>query len=782
MKQQNSLSMKKNILFGCLILISIVGFTQSVNDFPYKNPSLSPDERAKDLLSRLSLEDKIPQLTAVWSGHPYKFDDAFFADTSKARKVLGHSILSVQPFYADIKTTVKSRNLIQKYLREQTKWGIPTIFVDEGQHGAMKPEATSFPMAIGLACSWDTDLFEQVYTTVAHELRSRGTTHVLSPVIDVCRDPRWGRVEETYGEDPYLNSCFAIAAVRGLQGTSNGTVAADHVAATLKHFCGHGQPEGGNNQAPANYSERVIREFHFPPFKAVIDSAKPVSIMPSYNEIDGKPSHNNDWLLKTVLRNEWGYKGMLVSDYNGIDELFDKHLVAKDLKDAGRKAFNTGVQFEFPSPKCYPFLPELLKEGKVNIADIDSAVYLALRLKFQLGLFEHPYTDVDNAIKVSKDEKARALALKAARESIVLLKNENNLLPLNKDKYKTIAVVGPCANHVFTGGYSGEPYQKVTILEGIKHKVGNNAKVVYALGCKIVDSAGTSYENWQTNNIKLANRTENLQLIKQAVAVAKDADVILVAVGESEQLCREAWSKEHHGDDITLDLLGEQEELVKAMVATGKPVVVYLMNGRPLSINYIAKKVPSILEGWYMGQETGTAAADILFGDVNPSGKLTITIPKSVGQLPMYYNHKPSAQFNDYVSETTQPLYKFGYGLSYSNFSYSNLKLSSDKINPDGTVTASVDVTNTGKVKGDEIVQMYIHQKVASVTRPVMELKGFERISLAAGETKTVNFTIDKSKLSFWDYNMKYTVEPGEFEIMIGKSSGDYIQKILTVE
>ena len=775
--------MKKIILGGLMSIATLFAFAQQANLLPYKNPNLTPDERAKDLLSRMSLEDKIPQLIARWVGHPYKFDEAFFKDTALARKILGNGLLSAQPYYADLKTTVKSRNLIQQYLKEKTKWGIPALFVDEGQHGIMKPEATSFPMAIGLACSWDTDLFEQVYTSIAHELRSRGSTHVLSPVIDVCRDPRWGRVEETYGEDPYLNGCYAIAAVKGFQGSSNGIIAPNHVAATLKHFCGHGQPEGGNNQAPANYSERVLREFHFPPFKAVIEAAKPLSIMPSYNEIDGKPSHNNSWLLKEVLRKEWGYQGMLVSDFNGIDQLYEKHLVAKDLKDAGRKAFNAGVQYEFPSPKCYPHLAELVKEGKVKMEDIDSAVYLALRLKFQLGLFENATVDLNEAIKVSKDEKTRELALKAAHESIVLLKNENSLLPLQKGKYKKIAVVGPCADHVFTGGYSGDPYQKISILEGIKNKVGSNTKVVFAEGCKILDSvSNSSYENWKTNKIKFTSRAENLKLIKEAVAVAKDAEVIVVAVGETEQLCREAFSKEHIGDEMTLDLLGEQEELVKAMKATGKPVIVYLMNGRPLSVNYIAQNIPAVIEGWYMGQETGTAVADILFGDVNPSGKLTITIPKSVGQLPLYYNHKPSAQFNNYVSQDIQPLYKFGFGLSYTNFTYDNIQFSSDKIDKDGTVDVTVDVTNSGKVKGDEIVQLYIHQKVASVTRPVMELKGFERISLNPGETKLVHFTIDKSKLSFWDYDMHYTVESGDFEIMIGKSSGDYIKKVLTVE
>jgi beta-glucosidase len=774
--------MKRTLLIITFAVATSFAFAQSTKSLPYKDIKLSPEIRAKDLLGRMSLEDKIPQLIAVFDGHPNRFNKDFFADTAKVRSVFGKSVESVQPFFCDIKETVELRNNIQKYLKEKTKWGIPALFVDEGQHGLMKPEATSFPMAIGLACSWDTSLFEQVYTVVAHEMRSRGGHHVLSPVIDVCRDPRWGRVEETYGEDPYLNGMYAIAAVKGLQGTTNGIVAPDHVAATLKHFCGHGQPEGGNNQAPANYSERTLREFHFPPFKMVIEKAHPIAIMPSYNEIDGKPSHDNNWLLQNILRGEWNYKGMIVSDYNGIDELFEKHLVAKDAKDAAMKAFNAGVQYEFPTPKCYPYLLELVKEGKVKQADIDSAVYRVLLLKFQIGLFDNPYVKVEEAIKVSKDTKSRELTLKAAHESIVLLKNENNLLPLQKGKYKKIAVIGPCSNVTLTGGYSGEPYQKVSILEGIKNKVGNSSEVLFAQGCKIVENVSSSYMNWKTNEINFASRTENLKLIDEAVATAKQAEIVVVAVGETEQLCREAWSQKHIGDDVTLSLLGEQEELVKAIVATGKPVIVYLMNGRPLSINYIAKNVPAIVEGWYMGQETGKAVADILFGDVNPSGKLTITIPKSVGQLPMYYNHKPSAQFNNYVSQDVLPLYPFGFGLSYTNFTYSNLRFSSYKINASDSIIVSVDITNSGNVKGDEIAQLYIHKKVASVTRPVLELKGFERIALEVGQTKTVQFTVDKLKLAFWDYDMKFAVEPGEYEILVGKSSVDLMKNVLMVE
>jgi len=767
----------------CLVFLFFGNiFSQNNKLLPYKDSKLSPENRAKDLLLRMNNEDKVFQLMAVSDGTPDQFNDAFLSDTTKMRKVFGKGVNSIQPFFADIKETINSRNKIQKYLLEKSKWGIPALFVDEGQHGLMKPEATSFPMAIGLACSWDPKLFNQVYSLTALEMRSRGTHLALSPVIDVCRDPRWGRVEETYGEDPYLNGILGTEAVKGFQGTSNGIIAQGHVAATLKHLCGHGQPEGGLNQAPANYSERVLREFHLPPFKMVIENANPIAVMPSYNEIDGKPSHNNNWLLQTILRGEWSYKGMVVSDYDGISQLFEKHNVAKDRKEAAMKAFNSGVQYEFPKGNYYNYLLELVKEGKVKQADIDAAVYQILLLKFQLGLFENPYVDLNNAINISKEPKSRELALKAAHESIVLLKNEKNLLPLQKDKYKKIAVIGPCSNNVFTGGYSGEPYQKVTILEGIKNKVGKSVEILFAQGCKIVNNIDISYKNWQTDKIEFTSHDENLKLIEEAVEIAKQAEIIVLAIGETDHLCREAWTKSHLGDNMTLSLIGDQEELVKAMVATGKPIIVYLMNGRPLSINYIVKNIPAIFEGWYMGQETGTAFADILFGDINPSGKLTITIPKSVGQIPVFYNHKPSAQFQSYISQDALPLYPFGYGLSYTSFVYNNFILSSDTIKVGESVEVSVDVTNFGKMKGDEIVQLYISDKVSSVTRPVMELKGFERITLEPNQTKTVKFTINKSKLAFWDYDMNYTIEPGEFYIIIGKSSTDFIRKMLVVE
>ncbi|HDR90462.1 MAG TPA: beta-glucosidase [Bacteroidetes bacterium] len=738
----------------------------------YKNPRLPVDERVKDLLQHMTLEEKVAQLMGLWNGGVEDFNEDIFSDPEKMKEIFGKGCHSIHPAPFGIKDTVKLRNRIQKYLLEETRLGIPALFVDEGQHGLMRPESTVFPQAIGLACSWNPVLFEKVYAAIAREMRSRGTHLALTPVIDVCRDPRWGRTEETYGEDPYLNGVLSCAAVKGLQGTDTGEVAENHVASTLKHLWGHGQPEGGQNQGPANYSIRVLRDYHLPPFKMCIERAKPVAVMPSYNEVDGVPSHANPWLIKELLRKEMGFEGLVVSDYYGVEQLLSKHFVVHNEKEAAMTGFNTGIQYELPQANLYKYLPELLKEGKISQVDINQAVEQTLRLKFELGLFENPYVSEEYAVEVSRSPQHKELALQAARESIVLLKNKN-LLPLAKDGYRKVAVIGPCAGNVFFGGYSGEPYEKTSLLEGIKSRVSKKTEVLYAEGCRLTTNLSTSYFNWKYDEIIFASREENLRLIRKAVKVAKKADIVILALGENEHLCREAWAKTHIGDNMTLDLFGEQEELAEAIISTGKPVVLYLMNGRPLSINKLAEKVPAILEGWYMGQETGLAATDVIFGDVNPSGKLTITFPKSAGQLPMFYNHKPSAQFMDYISQDIQPLFPFGFGLSYTTFEYGEPRLERDTIGKEESTQVYIDVTNTGKVAGDEIVQMYIRDRVSSVTRPVKELKGFLKIRLEPGETKTVTLDITPEHLAFHNIDLKFVVEPGEFEIMTGPSSRD---------
>jgi beta-glucosidase len=682
-----------------------------------------------------------------------------------------------------VEQTVEWRNRVQEYMRTKTRLGIPIIFIDEAHHGLLQKDVDIFPHGIGLSCSWDPALLEAVYAYIGDQARSRGTTLVLSPVVDVTRDPRWGRTGETHGEDPYLCGVLGAAAVRGFQGSATGSVGKDRVAATLKHFSGHGQSESGVNQGPSNYSERVLREFHMESVRMCIERAKPAAIMPSYCEIDGIPSHANAWLLKQVLRDEWGYDGIVVSDWWAIDQLWQKHGVEPDQLHAAQRSFNAGVTVDLPEGTNYAHLTQLVKDGGVKLSQVDAAVGAVLTLKFRLGLFEEGPIDLSLARKRSAREEGRVLARQAAERSMVLLKNENDLLPLRLSKLQRIAVIGPCAATNYLGDYSGIPAKNVTPLEGIKAKVGDGCEVLYAPGCRLSKKADpVRYSNYQNAGpLELPSAEENRQLIATAAKVAQRADVVICAVGESEQFSQEAGSRAP-GDMSDLGLQSHQEELVRALVATGTPVVVYLMHGRPFAIPWIADHVEALVDGWFAGEQAGHALANILFGDANPSGKLTISYPRSVGQLPIYYNHKPTARAFDYVNEKSKPLFPFGHGLSYTTFTYSSPRLRDARIKAGATTAVEIDVTNTGPVAGDEIVQLYIHQKVSSATRPVKELKDFARISLKPGERHTVKFAIDGSKLSYWNAAMKYGVEAGVFEVMVGRSSVDLQKVELTVE
>ena len=742
----------------------------------YKNPGLPVEQRVADLLSRMTLEEKVAQLTCLWAERPQVGPQTDFSNDrgdfspEKARLVMKYGIgqIARQRERKGPREGAVFANAVQKWLIENSRLGIPAIFHDEILHGHMAQGSTSFPQPIALASSWDPDFISKVFTVAALETRARGSHQVLGPNLDVAREPRWGRTEETYGEDPYLVSRMAVAIIKALQGSGPG-VDGGHIIATAKHFAAHGQPEGGTNIAPANYSERVLREFFLPSFEAAVKEAGVMSVMASYNEIDGVPSHANKWLLEKVLRQEWGFKGYVVSDYYGIPQLESLHYVAADKKEAAKLALETGVDIELPDPDCFPILVQLVKEGKVAEATIDRAVARNLRAKFLLGLFENPYVDPQRAVSVTNSEAHRELAAEAARRSIVLLKNENNLLPLDRNRLKSIAVIGPNADRVHLGGYSDNPGRGISVLQGITDRVGSKATVTHAVGCKITKEGG----DWWADFSHLSDPAEDTKLIAQAVEVAKAADLAVLVLGGNEDTNKEGWADNHLGDRDSLDLVGRQNDLVKAVLDTGKPTVVLLINSGPLSINYIAEKVPAILEGFYLGQETGVAVADALFGDYNPAGKLPVTFPRSVGQLPSYYNRKPTAR-RGYLFTSKEPLFPFGFGLSYTTFAYSNLSVSPARIGTAGQTRVSVTVTNTGKRAGDEIVQLYIHDLVSSVTRPVMELKDFKRISLAQGESKTVEFVITPDKLSFLDLNMNRIVEPGWFDIMVGTSSVKY--------
>lgn len=752
----------------------------------YRRADLSPWERVNDLLSRMTLEEKAAQMVGIWQQKADTLLDSrgnFDYEKAKAAFGEGHGLGQVgrpsdsgssghEPEKGkNARGQAELTNAIQRFFIEESRLGIPVIFHEECLHGHAAVDGTSFPQPIALAGTFNPALVESLYAMAAREARARGAHQALAPVLDVARDPRWGRVEETFGEDPYLIARMGVAAVRGFQGDATFRDK-KHLIATLKHFAGHGQPESGMNCAPANISERELRQVFLYPFLEALQKGGAVSVMPSYNEIDGVPSHANTWLLRKVLRDEWGFEGFCVSDYYAIWELYDRpdthgHHVAKDKKEAAVLAVRAGVNIELPEPDCYRHLVELVREGVLEEKELDELVAPMLYWKFRLGLFDDPYVDPDEAERVVGSDAHRELALQGAREAITLLKNEKNLLPLNLDAITSIAVIGPNANRSLLGGYSGVPKHNVTVLDGIKARVGDRVRVLYAEGCKI-----TVGGSWNQDEVVLPDPEEDWQLIEEATHVAKRADVIVLALGGNEQTSRESWALNHMGDRTSLDPVGRQDDLVRAMLATGKPVVVFLFNGRPLSINYISAHVPAIFECWYLGQETGRAVAEVLFGDYNPGGKLPITIPRSVGHLPAFYNHKPSAR-RGYLFDDVSPLYAFGYGLSYTTFAIENPRLEEDRIPRDGSPRLLVDVTNTGDREGSEVVQMYVRDCVSSVTRPVKELKGFERVFLRPGETKTVSFDITPDLLAFYDINKNYTVEPGEFEIKVGNSSRD---------
>ena len=744
---------------------------------PYRNATLPAAKRVKDLLSRMTLEEKAAQMMCVWQKKAEtlvdaegNFDLAKAKAAFKQRRGLGQV---GRPSDAgkgkDARGMAELTNAIQKFFMENSRLGIPVIFHEECLHGHAGLGGTSFPQPIALGATFNPELVESLFTMTAAEARLRGTHQALTPVVDVAREPRWGRVEETYGEDPYLVSRMGIAAVRGFQGDAT-FGDKRRVIATLKHFAAHGQPEGGTNCAPTNVSMRLLRETFLYPFHEALKQGGAISVMASYNEIDGVPSHANQWLLRDVLRKEWGFKGFVVSDYYAIYELSYRpeshsHFVAKDKKEACALAVQAGVNIELPEPDCYLHLVELVRKGVLQERQLDELVTPMLYWKFQMGLFDDPYVDPAEAERVVGSEAHTQLALQAARESITLLKNEGNLLPLDPAGIKTIAVIGPNANRSLLGGYSGVPKRDVTVLEGIQARLGERVKVLYSEGCKI-----TIGGSWTEDAVTPSDPGTDRKQIAEAVKVARRADAIVLAIGGNEQTSREAWSPKHLGDRPSLDLVGRQEDLVKAMLATGKPVVVLLFNGRPISINYVSQNVPAILECWYLGQETGHAVAEVLFGDANPGGKLPISIPRSAGHLPAFYNHKPSAR-RGYLFDEVSPLYAFGYGLSYTTFAIENVRLARKRIARDGQTQLLLDVTNTGARAGSEVVQMYIRDLFSSATRPIKELKAFHKIFLEAGETKNVAFEITPEQLAFYDIHMKYVVEPGEFEIMVGSSS-----------
>ena len=754
---------------------------------PYKDATRPAAERVADLLSRMTLEEKVAQMLCIWQQKPATLTDEqgrFDAEKAARHFADGRGLGQVgRPSDAGGGLTARQMaeltNAIQRFFLERTRLGIPVIFHEECLHGHAAREATHFPQPIGLGATFDPDLVERLYTMTAAEARARGAHQALAPDLDVARDPRWGRTEETFGEDPYLIGRMGVAAVRGFQGDARFADKA-HIIATVKHYAAHGQPESGMNCAPVNVSMRVLREVFLPAFKSAIQEGGALGVMPSYNEIDGVPSHANRWLLGDVLRGEWGFKGFIVSDYFAIRELNERpeffgHHLARDGKEAAALAVLSGVDIELPDRDCYPSLVELVREGTIPESVIDDRIRPMLHAKFQLGLFDDPYVDPAEAERIVREPSHRRLALEAAQKTITLLKNEPRLLPLDPAAVRTIAVIGPNADRVMLGGYSGTPLQASTVLQGIRERAPAGVQVLYHEGCK-----NTIGGSWHQDEVTPADPAQNRASIREAASIAAKADVVVLAVGDNEQTSREAWALNHLGDRASLDLVGEQDELIDALGATGKPIIALLFSGRPASIRNLAAKAAAILELWYLGQETGPAVAGAIFGDFSPGGKLPITIPRSVGHVPAYYSYKPSAR-RGYLFESAEPLFAFGYGLSYTTIAITNVRLERPEIAAGESATVLVDVANTGPRRGDEVVQLYIRDVVSSVTRPVKELKGFQRVSLDPGEQRTLAFAITPEHLAFYDINMEFRVEPGEFRVMVGSSSRDQDLQTVTL-
>ena len=865
--------MRSMVLYhlACSLLVSQLAPAQRTGSVPYQDARLSVEQRTENLLQRMTTEEKVGQLQC-WIG------SLGVGDTVATSGVGG---LAVTLRSLSARAAAERANQLQRLAVEETRLGIPLLIHDEALHGLIGKGATSFPQAIALAATWDPELMARVATVIGRQTRSRGIRQVLSPVVNVVRDARWGRVEETYGEDPYLSARMGVAFCKPIE--------LQGVITTPKHFVAN-VGDGGRDSHPIELSETQLREIYFPPFQACIQEGGARSIMSSYNSVNGLPASSNRWLLTDVLRKEWGFQGFVVSDYGSVSGIESAHLVAANASEGAEQALTAGLDVELPQVHFYgePLL-QAIKDKRVPFSVLDTAVGRVLRAKFQLGLFDNPYVDPDKAERLDDTQEDRVLALEAARKSIVLLKNENGLLPL-RSNLKTIAVIGPVANVARLGGYSGFGMKTVSLLEGITRRVSSKTKVVYAQGidqpntplpaiaseCLMPAGAkpgehglrGEYFSNmdcsgtpalvrldekidfdwgsgspdttlpadqfsirWRGTLIPPATRTYRLsimtddgvrvwvdgklvdeswhdraatadfltmkleagrrydlridyyenggqafaglgwdlssdseQQLQQAVEAARGAELAVIAAGIVEGEGR---------DRANLDLPGRQEQLIKAVAATGVPVVVVLVNGSPVTMQHWISDVPALVESWYGGEEGGNAVADVLFGDVNPGGRLPISFPQFVGQCPIYYNLKPSGRGYDYVDMSGKPLFPFGYGLSYTQFEYTNLRISPRTVATTGSVEISVDVRNIGKRSGDEVVQLYLHDLVASVVRPLKELKSFRRIALAPGETRTVSFVLTSRDLSFLNAAMQRVVEPGEIEVMIGSSSED---------
>jgi len=703
--------------------------------------------KVDSILQLMTLEEKVGQLNQ-YTGNWDEATGPITKDGDKQNQIKRGDVGSM----LNVKGVKHSYELQEMAMQSRLK--IPLIFGEDVIHGYR----TTFPIPIAEAASWDIDAIRLSARVAATEAAASGIHWVFAPMVDIARDPRWGRVMEGAGEDTYLGSQIAIARVNGFQG--NGLGHTDAVMACVKHFAAYGAAIGGRDYNSVDMSERMLREIYLPPFKAA-EKAGAATFMNSFNDLNGIPATANVHLLRDILKGEWGFKGFVVSDWGSVGEMI-QHGFVKDNKEAALVAIKAGCDMDMESRSYKNNLALLVKEGKVSIELVNDAVKRILTKKFELGLFDDPYkylnTDRENR-EMNNPEHVKAARM-VAEKSIVLLKNENHLLPISKN-LKSIALIGPIVKAVrqnlgfWSIEWDNDSSYIVSQWKGIKNKVSSNTRLIYAKGCEINDSSHAGFA--------------------EAIQAALQADVVVMSVGEARDMTGEAKSRSN------IHLPGVQEELIQAIYATGKPVIVMINAGRPLIFNWTADHIPAILYTWWLGSEAGNAVADVLFGDYNPSAKLPMSFPRTEGQIPIYYNHlntgRPANNDNDrfyrsaYIDLSIYPKFEFGYGLSYTNFEYSDLDLNKQKINPKDTLTVSFKITNTGKFAGEEIVQLYLRDKIASVVRPVKELKGFQKIYLLPGESKTVSFIIDNEMLSFYNQQMQWVSEPGEFDIMIGTSS-----------
>jgi beta-glucosidase len=713
----------------------------------YQDPKQNYQKRAADLLKRMTIDEKLAQLLHPWE----KKDDEKIVEK--------HGALGVGFLYT---FWVNDPDTVQRKIMEKSRLKIPVAFVQEAHHSGAAG-GTIFPSTSTLSMSWDPELVERVQSVIAYESRALNVRLTYSPNIDVHTDPRFGRVEEGFGEDPLLTSRMAAASVRGLQGGKRWgeTLDGDHIAAVAKHFAAYGRTENGQDGSAADLSERTLREIYLPPFKAAVEAGT-FSIMPAHNEINGVPCHANRMLLTAILRGEWGFGGLVIGDYSDSAGLCG-YGIAKDPEHAARLCISAGLDIDMGA-KCFDTLKGAVEAGRIKIEIIDRAVLKCLEYKFLLGLFEQPFSAPGRKAELDCAEH-RSLAREAAEKSITLLKNDKQALPLSK-KLKKIAVLGALVEDekAYAGGYSQFGAKMVMILEGIRNAVGPAVELIHKRGCEVMKN--------------------DPSLIAEAVEAAKQADVAIIVAGDSAETCRESWGGTE-GDRHELDLPGSQLDLIKAVHATGKPVVVVLINGRPQSMPWVVQNIPAIVAAWRPGEEGGNAIARILFGEVNPSGKLTFNVVRSVGHLPLphYLNKRQYAgrKLTFLTPEESGPLHPFGFGLSYTQFEYTNLRLHAERIPLDGAITVKVDVRNAGGRDGDEIVQVYACDMLSSVVRPMRKLVDFKRVTIKVGETRTVEFVIEATRFAFHDINMKYGVEPGAFTLYVGADSAAPLSAVFAI-